>query len=153
MVLIGLNGSSLSSSLANSTFATAIFPTDANCHINAGGTVLFTVAQPTDNSTLQLPVPIGAPGLGLTSAQPRFKYRLNYFGPDGTSAAMPGTGSFNAFTPAVTFSAAPTVAPNGSGVASYSVNSEINSSTALGVMVLAPDNISGASQAALLPFQ
>ncbi|MCK9687427.1 S8 family peptidase [Scleromatobacter humisilvae] len=153
MILIGINGSLLSSSLAKSTFATAIFPTDANCTITGGGTVLFTITQPTDNSTLLLPVPTGTPGLGLTSANPRFKYRMNYFGPDGTGASMPGTGSFNAFTPAVTFSAAPTVAPNGSGVASYSVNSEINNSTALGVMVLAPDNVSGASQAALLPFQ
>jgi len=37
MVLIGINGSLLSSSLAVSSYATALFPTDANCNINGGG--------------------------------------------------------------------------------------------------------------------
>jgi len=153
-ILIGINGSSLSSSLPISSYATAIFPTDANCNITGSGSLLFTITQPTDNSTLQLPVPrAGTAGLGLTTANPRFKYRVNYFGTDGMGAAMPGTGSFNAFTPAVTFSAAPTVAPNGSGTATYTVdNAELTNTPALGVMVVAPDNVSGAAQAALLAF-
>ena len=116
-ILIGINGSLLSNSLAASTFATAIFPTDASCNINGSGSILFTVTQRTDNSTLQMPVPRGLPGLGLTTGNPRFKYRLSYFGPDGTAATMPGIGAFNAFTPALTFSAAPTVAQNGAGSA------------------------------------
>jgi hypothetical protein len=152
-ILIGINGSALSSSLAASQYATAIFPTDANCNINGNGSLLFTVTQPTDNSTLQIPVPrAGAAGLGLTTANPRFKYVVNYFGTDGLGAQMPGVGSFNAFTPAVTFAGVPTVAPNGSGSATYSVNAEISNSPALGVMIVAPDNVSGAAQAALLPF-
>jgi len=152
-VLIGINGSALSTSLAASSYATAIFPTDANCNINGSGSLLFTVTQPTDNSTLLVPVPrAGTAGLGLTSDNPRFKYVVRYFGTDGFGAQMPGIGTFNAFTPAVVFSGAPTVSPNGSGVATYSVNSEISNTPALGVMVVAPDNVSGASQAALLPF-
>ena len=150
LILIGINGSLLSSSLAASQYATALFPTDANCNINGGGTILFAVTQPTDNSTLQVPVPRSS--LGLTAASPRFKYKVNYFGTDGFGAQMPGTGSFNAFTPAVTFGGAPTVAPNGSGTTSYGVNSEISNTPALGVMITAPDNLSGAPQAALLPF-
>ena len=151
-ILIGINGSALSSSLAISTYATAIFPTDANCNINGGGTLLFTVTQPTDNSTMQLPVPrAGAAGLGLTAASPRFKYQVRYFGTDGSGAAMPGTGSFNAFTPAITFGAAPTVPPGGAGSATVAVNgAELALSPALGAMVVAPDNVSGASQAALV---
>jgi subtilisin family serine protease len=150
LVLIGINGSALSSSLAVSTYATAIFPTDANCNINGGGSLLFTVTQPTDNSTLQIPVPRA--NLGLTTASPRFKYVALYYGTDGSSGQMPGIGSFNAFAPAVTFSGSPTVSPNSTGTATYTVNSEISNTPALGVMVVAPDNVSGASQAALLPF-
>ncbi|MGM9484769.1 S8 family serine peptidase [Roseateles sp. NT4] len=153
-VLIGINGSLLSSSLAVSQYATAIFPTDANCNINGGGSLLFTVTQPTDNSTLQLPVPrAGAAGLGLTAAQPRFKYVVRYFGTDGMGAQMPGIGSFNAFSPAISFGAAPTVAVNGTGSATFTVNSaELANTPALGVMVTMPDNVSGAAQAKLLNF-
>jgi len=107
------------------------------------------VTQPTDNSTMQLPVPRANL---VTAASPRFKYVVRYFGTDGFGAQMPGIGTFNAFTPAITFGAAPTVSPNGGGAASFSVNSEITNTPALGVMVFAPDNVSGASQAALLPF-
>jgi subtilisin family serine protease len=149
-ILIGINGSALTTSLAASTYATAIFPTDANCNINGGGTILFTVTQPTDNSTLQLPVTIAS--LGLSAASPRFKYRVNYFGTDGFGAAMPGTGSFNAITPAITFGGSAPVAPNGGASVAYNVNSEIANSPALGLMVVMPDNVSGASQAALLPL-
>ncbi len=153
-VLIGINGSLLSTSLAVSQYATAIFPTDANCNINGGGSLLFTVTQPTDNSTLQLPVPrAGAAGLGLTAGQPRFKYVVRYFGTDGMGAQMPGIGSFNAFSPAISFSAAPTVSANGAGAATFTVNgAELANTPALGVMVLMPDNVSGASQAKLLNF-
>lgn len=153
-IVIGINGSALTSSLAASTYATAIFPTDANCNINGGGSILFTVVQPTDNSTLLLPVPrAGAAGLGLTAASPRFKYRVNYYGVDGTGAAMPGTGSFNAFTPAVTYGAVPTVTPNGTGSFSVTVNSaELALTPALGVMLLNRENVSGSAQATLLPL-
>ena len=149
--LIGINGAALSSSLPPSGFVTAIFPTDANCSINGGGTLLFTIVEPTDNSTLQLAVPRGSPGLGLVSGSPRFKYAVNYFGVDGVGAAMPGIGSFNAFTPAITFGAAVSVPPNGAASTSVTVNSaELVNTPALGVMVLAPDNVSGAAQAALV---
>jgi subtilisin family serine protease len=151
-ILIGINGSAFSASVAN-LYTTALFPTDANCNINGNGTLLFTIAQPTDNSTLLLPVPrggSGTTGLGLTAGNPRFKYRVNYFGTDGSGAAVPGTGTFNAFTPAFTFTAAPAVAPNGAGSATVTVNGA--EAPGLGVMVLAPDNVSGASQATLIPL-
>ena len=103
-VLIGINGAAFSSTLPNTLFVTALFPTDANCTINGNGTLLFNMTQPTDNSTLLLAVPAESrPGLGLTAASPRFKYAMFYFGTDGFGALMPGIGSFNAFTPAITF--------------------------------------------------
>lgn len=153
-VLIGINGSALSSSLAPSQYATAIFPTDANCNINGAGSLLFTVTQPTDNSTFQIPVPrSGSAGLGLTAANPRFKYVVLYYGTDGRGAQMPGIGSFNAFTPALSFGAAPTIGINGTGSASFSVNStELANTPALGIMAAMPDNVSGAAQAALIGF-
>ena len=151
-VLIGINGSAFTSALAASTYATALFPTDANCNINGNGSLLFTVTQPTDNSTLQMPVPrggSGTSGLGLSMGNPRFKYRVNYFGTDGSGTAMPGTGQFNAFTPALTFGGGGAVAPNGAVAATITVNTEIASSPALGAMVIEADNVSGASQAQL----
>jgi hypothetical protein len=103
---------------------------------------------------LQMPVPrAGTAGLGLTTAQPRFKYVVRYYGTDGFGAEVPGVGSFNAFAPAITFSGAPTVAVNGAGSATFTVNSaELANTPALGVMVAMPDNVSGAAQAALLGF-
>jgi hypothetical protein len=153
-VLIGRNQAAFSSSLTPTAYATALFPTDANCNVTGGGSLLFNVTQPTDNSTLQLPVPRGGTsatnGLGLTEANPRFKYVVRYFGTDGFGLQMPGTGSFNAFTPAWTFSGAPTVPVNGTGTATATFNATEGAlSPSLGVMVLAPDNVSGASQALL----
>ncbi len=150
-ILIGINGSALTTSLAASTYATAMFPTDANCNITGGGTILFTVVPRTDNSTLLMPVPSGATGLGLTAGSPRFKYRVNYYGTDGFGAAMPGIGSFNAFNPALSFGAAPAVPANTTASATVTVNPENANSPALGIMVLAPDNVSGSAQAVLLP--
>ena len=149
MVLVGINGSAFGSGAPQNTFTTALFPTDASCNINGGGTILATLTQPTDNSTLRLLAPISS--LGLTASSPRFKYTLSYFGTSG-GLLMPGVGSFNAFTPALTFGPAPTVAPGGSGSVTVTVNAaELAVSPALGVMMLAPDNVSGAAQAALVP--
>ncbi len=157
-VLIGLNQSAFSSSGSAALYSTALFPTDANCNISAAGTILFNITQPTDNSLLRLVVPItgttATNGLGLTAANPRFKYQVNYYGPDGSGAAMPGTGSFNAFAPALTFTpGGSTLAANGSLLATISRNAaEAALTPALGVMVTAPDNLPGATQALLFSY-
>jgi hypothetical protein len=147
-ILIGINGSLLSSSLAKSQYATAVFPTDANCNINGNGTILFTIQQPTDGSFLQLPVTRAS--LGLSAANPRIKYVLNYYASDGIGRQMPGVGSFNAFAPAVVFGGSPVIAPNGTGSQSFAVDlTEIALTPALGIMLGAADNVSGASQGLL----
>ena len=157
-VLIGINGSALSGSASvRNKFTVALFPADASCNTTGGGSLLFTIPQPTDNSTLLLAVPrggAGTTGLGLTAGSPRFKYSVNYFGTDGFSASMPGVGAFNAFTPAVALTAGGSAVPaGGAGSATVTVNAaEQALSPALGVMVLAPDNVSGASQAVLIPI-
>ncbi|WP_169337275.1 S8 family serine peptidase [Rudaea cellulosilytica] len=146
-ILIGINGNALSTSLLLSQFATAIFPTDANCNINGSGTLLFTITQPTDNSTLQLPVTMAS--LGMNAANPRIRYSLAYYGTDGGGAQMPGQGWLNGITPAVTFSSSPTVPVNGSGSMSFSVTAENTNTPALGVMLFGADNVSGAAQGLL----
>jgi len=149
-LLIGINGKAFGQS--TNTYMTAIFPTDANCNINGGGSLLFALTQPTDGSTFRMAVPRGASGLGLTANNPRFKYRVNYYGTDSFGAAMPGTGFFNAFTPALSFTGAGPVAANGSLAVTVNFSAgEASQSPPLGVMVSAPDNVSGASQALLLP--
>jgi len=154
-VLIGINASAFSSTFPNNAYYTALFPTDAGCNINGGGSTLFSLTQPTDNSWFQLAVPRegsgGTSGLGLSAAQPRIMYRAYYFGSDGYGAAMPGTGLYNAFTPAVTFAGGGAVVPNGSGTATVTVNAAEQALTpAAGAMVMFRDNPSGASQATLL---
>ena len=157
-VLIGINGSALSSNatVANQ-YTTALFPTDANCNINGNGTLLFIITQPTDNSTLQLAVPragtTATNGLGLTAGNPRFKYQVYYYGTDGFGAKMPGTGSFNAFTPALSFSNTGAVPANGARAVTITNNAaEAALTPYLGVMSLAPDNVSGANQGLLYTF-
>ena len=74
---------------------------------------------------------------------------MAYFGPDGCGAQMPGVGSLNGITPAVTFSSSPTVPVNGSGSMSFSVTAENANTPALGVMLFGADNVSGAAQGLL----
>ena len=63
---------------------------------------------------------------------------------------MPGIGSFNAFTPALTFGNVGAIAANGTrGVTITSNAAEAALSPYLGAMVTAPDNVAGASQALL----
>jgi subtilisin family serine protease len=152
-VLIGINQSGLSSSGSATTYSTALFPTDATCTINGAGTILFGITQPTDNSILQLAVPTGGTtasnGLGLTAASPRFKYQVNYFGSDGFGAQMPGIGSFNAFTPALSFANTGALPANGSLAVTVTKNAvEAALTPSLGVMVTAPDNATGTSSGA-----
>jgi subtilisin family serine protease len=153
-VLIGINQSAFSSAGSATTYSTALYPTNANCNITAAGTILFNVTQPTDGSVLQLFVPIAATtasnGLGLTAAQPRFKYQTYYYGTDGFGAAMPGTGSFNALAPAMTFSNTGAVAANGTRAVGVTRNAgEAALTPSLGVMVTAADNVAGPSQGLL----
>lgn len=153
-ILIGLNQSGLSSTGSATTYSTALFPTDADCNIAGAGTILFNITQPTDNSILQLAVPRAGTtvsnGLGLTAGTPRFKYQVSYFGTDGQGTQMPGMGSFNAFTPALNFANTGALPANGTRTVTISQTpGEPALSPYLGLMVTAPDNVSGASQGLL----
>jgi len=142
-ILIVTNSSYLSSTLLE-RFVVARYT------IATGAISLLNyVDAATDNSTLLIPVL--ASSLDVTPGNPRFHYWENHFGPDGTSSSMPGMGQFNAFTPSLTFAESGPVLPNGSGTASATVTAEWASTPALGVMVVAQDNVAGAQQAMLVP--
>lgn len=147
-VLVGANGAFFTSApIAQNRLVAALI------NLDTGAVTALRLADvATDNSTVLLPV--SAANLGLTTAHPRFTYREQHFsGTTGAGAAMPGSAKFNAFSPAinVTYTSGP-IAPNGSATGTVVVNAaEWPSSPALGLMVVSPDNVSGARQAQLLP--
>jgi len=144
--LIGYNGSAFTTAAAAQNVLTA-----ALLDITTGAITHLRLADvATDNSTVLLPVK--ASEIGHSPANPRFTYMENHFGPDGSGSATPGVGTFNAFTPALSATAGVPIAPGGSATSTVSVNAaEAALSPALGMMIVAPDNVSGPSQARLIP--
>ena len=119
---------------------------DATGHIIGG--VARAVDAPTGGSTLRAFVM--ASELGLTAASPRFTYAAAGFDAfDGSASLLPGLGTFNAFTPALTVPllTAP-INPNAYAPFNITVNAtEWPLSTPGGLMVIDYDNRSGAKQA------
>ncbi len=114
------------------------------------GSINFLADAPTDGSTALLPV--WASRLGLTPAHPRFTYTAtasdNFA---GTTVALPGAASFNAYSPSVSTGMVIPVDPNGSVQVPFSVDPvEFAKTPALGIMVVTEDNAAGSSQADLL---
>jgi subtilisin family serine protease len=117
----------------------------------------YTADTPTDGSTVLLRV--RASDLGLTPGKPRFSYTEETFNiGDGTSAAMPGSASFNAFSPALSVPGlwvypgfVMPVAPNTRASVPVVIDpKEWGKTPALGVMVVVEDNTSGSAQAELI---
>jgi len=149
-VLVGANGSFFTTSAsAQNTLLAALI------RLSDGAIVSLRFADvATDNSTVLLAVRASALGGTLTAASPRFTYQEQHFsGIDGSGAAMPGIGKFNAFAPALAVSyAGGAIAVNGSAPATVNVNAaEWAMTPAQGLMIVAPDNSQGANQARLLP--
>ena len=147
-VLVGANGKffTTAASAQNALVAALI-----NLHTGAVTSLRFADVA-TDNSTILLPVTASA--IGLSAANPRLRYWENHFsGTTGDGAAMPGSAKFNAFAPAISVSyLGGALSPGASAPATINVNSaEWASSPPLGLMVVAPDNGAGATQAQLLP--
>jgi minor extracellular serine protease Vpr len=123
-------------------------------NLATGGTRIdFLAEAPTDGSTVEIPV--FASSIGLSPSNPGFSYRVNYFNNFyGTSGAVPGTASFDAFNPSISSAMFVPVAPG----TSESVPVQIDpvrwaKSPGLGLMVVTEDNRSGHSQANLLPVE
>jgi minor extracellular serine protease Vpr len=107
---------------------------------------------PTDGSIVLMPV--FASDLGISPTNPRFSYSVIAFDGSGSAGeAVPGTGYFNAFAPAVSNAMFVPVAPNTTTDVPVAIDRvEFTKTPAIGFMVVTQDNRSGASEAALLPL-
>ncbi len=112
--------------------------------------IRFLADAPTDGSTVLLPVL--ASDLGITPANPRLTYSAQVINLlDGSAAALAGTASFNAFTPAISNAMFVAVAPNATATVPVAVDpAEWAKTPALGLMVVTQDNRAGAPQARLI---
>jgi minor extracellular serine protease Vpr len=110
----------------------------------------FFVDSPTDGSTLLLPVL--ASDMGVSPASPRFSYtETTYNLLDGTQASLPGSASFNAFSPSISNALYVPVAPNATVAVPVAIDpKEWQVTPARGLMIVVEDNFSGAHQAQLI---
>ena len=107
------------------------------------------VDAPTDGSTALLVML--ASDMGVTPANPRFTYSVNAFDRNGGSEAVPGSASFNAFSPSISNALYVPVGPNQVVDVPVGVDPvEFKNTPALGFMVVTEDNVSGDTQATLI---
>src|SRR6266404_6986278 len=119
-----------------------------SCLLNAE----FSADAPTDGSIVLMPV--FASHMGISPTNPRLSYSVNAFDGSGSAGeAVPGTGYFNAFAPAVSNAMVVPVAPNTTMDVPVAIDRvEFTNTPAIGFMVVTEDNRSGGSEAALLPL-
>ena len=144
--VVAANGSAFSSSLASGRMAVAVFNL-----VTGTGVLRFFADTATDNATILLPV--RASDLGLSPAHPSFAYAEQHFsGLDGSSAAMPGSATFNAYTPSLSVSyAGAAIAPKSNAAATVSIDvAEWARTPSLGLMIVGQDNLAGKAQAQLI---
>ena len=114
-------------------------------------TAAYLADAPTDGSTVLLPA--YAQDLGLTTSSPAITYTettTDLF--NGSSETLPGSASFNPFTPAISSGFFVTLPPNTHAAVPVALNaSQWKKTPARGLMVVVEDNHSGEAQAVLLP--
>ncbi len=118
--------------------------------VNGGATVFFLASAPTDSSTLLLPVL--ASQLGLTPDDGDFTYSAVSFSLEGVGAdPVNGSSGFNPWNPALTDFPFVTVAPGASATFELALNAKAYAKQKpIGVMIVSPDNASGAAEAQLI---
>jgi subtilisin family serine protease len=120
-------------------------------NLRTGATrIRFFTDAPTDGSTMLLPVYTS--DIGLSPSNPRLSYQVMSWNlMNGAFNAVPGTASFNAFTPSISNGDWASVKPGGSStVPTAIVPAEWAKTPALGLMVVDKESRSGAAQATLL---
>jgi subtilisin family serine protease len=146
--VIGIDYGLITTGTPNGQFGAAVIK------LSTGSGIVRSVDTPTDGSTVLLP--LLASDLGLTPSQPRFTYTFKATNiADRTTEILPGTASFNAFTPAITNAVSTglltLINPNKTAVVPVSINpSEFAQTPPLGLMVIVQDNVSGSQQAELI---
>jgi hypothetical protein len=113
----------------------------------------FFADAPTDGSIVLMPV--FASSLGLSPSNSSFSYQVQFFNNYyGTAGVVPGTASFDAFTPAISNAMFVPVAPGTKASVPFEiVPAQWAKTPALGLMVVVQDNRSGHPQANLLRIQ
>jgi subtilisin family serine protease len=115
-----------------------------------GIAVNFLTVASTDSSTMLLPVT--AASIGISTSNPRFTYGVtgfDFFG-DGVDQ-VPGSASYNVFSPSVSTGQFAEVAPNATVSVPVAVDkTEAALTPALGFMIVTQDNKNGPQEAKLL---
>jgi len=148
--LVGIDLGLITAGAINGQFASVLIDLSTG-----NGIIRFLADAPTDGSTVLLPVL--ASDLGLSPSKPRFSYAVQASNiSDGTTETLPGTASFNAFTPSITNAVSTgqlaLLNPNQTALVPVSLNpAEFALTPALGLMVVVEDNTSGNPQANLIP--
>jgi subtilisin family serine protease len=143
--VVGIDLGALTTGSFNGTLAVAVV------NLTSGNALIrFLAEAPTDGSTVLLPV--RATDLGLSAASPRFTYFASVFNLlDDSFADVPGTASFNAFSPAISTGMFETLAPNTTVVVPVTVDpTEWALTPAKGLMAVTEDNAAGRGEADLL---
>jgi hypothetical protein len=155
-IVVGFDFGAIATGSFTGQYGTFVFSTRS-----AGASSLnpANTFAPTDSSTVALAIlrsqlcRSGQPCLSATN--PRFTYHVVSFDVLGTAVdVVPGTAAFNAFSPSISTGAfLAGIAPNTSASTVISINpAEWAQTPALGVMVLATENKSGANEALEVPL-
>lgn len=110
----------------------------------------FNASAPTDSSTILLPV--YASDLGITADSGAFDYGVQSFSSvNSGSDVMPGSATYNAWSPALSNGQFESVPRNGSVTVPVDVDADqVAAQKPLGVMVVVMDNAAGADEALLV---
>jgi len=113
-------------------------------------TKVYGAGAPTDSSIIELAV--AASDIGVTSSNPIFSYSEQHFSYDGSSAATPGSASFNVFAPAISNALVISpLAPNTWAKVPVSIDpTQWATTPAKGLMVVDLDTKPGRHQAQLI---
>jgi hypothetical protein len=145
--VIGISGATLDPSLPIDRMVSAVI--DAR---TGAGRIRFFADAPTDGSTVLLPVV--ASDLGLAPGAAAFSYTATVFNESGDAAGLPGTGTFDAFSQAITVSDFPVVAPGGFAALTVNVDfAQLALTPQLGLMVVVPDNPANQREGQVIPIE
>jgi minor extracellular serine protease Vpr len=145
-VLFAADAGLVETGTANGVMGTFLVNLAAGTEIAIG-----LVDAPTDGSIVLIPV--FASQLGISQTNPRFSYWLNAFDATGAGESVPGIASFNAFSPSVSNAMFVPVAPGTTADVPVAIDPvEFQLTPALGFMVVTEDNLSGGSEANLVPL-
>jgi hypothetical protein len=149
-IVVGADQGAVQTGTANGRVGVFVFSARSG-----GASIAFLANDPTDSSTLVLPVLIsqlcraGEPC--LNAANPRFSYGAVSFDGNGNADEVDGTAKFNPFTSAISTGAFQTLAPGAFASQQITVDqAEWAQTPTKGVMVVSVDDKSGQEEADLL---